>query len=256
MLDQLIEINMKQHDFLATLVKNPDLTIDDLRDNDITPDNTSLLTKDEYKNNPNVVEAFKDDTGKFDENKFNNYYDNARILYANYANEQFVGNVVENFTFGPDAWFAPEDAIYRNDNPIIFLNKIPKANSQGISFITEEYDAGNDLSIRELGQKEKVYDYDTGEWLDWSPNDKAGLFKPIGLPTLVLAQWDEDGTHIEDGIEVQHKAGDIKLNYNGRPYYETLGDREIYNKDILRNSDILTVDGSKWNKLDLKIIWV
>lgn len=250
MLDQLIEINMKQHDFLATLVKNPDLTIDDLRDNDITPDNTSLLTKDEYKNNPNVVEAFKDDTGKFDENKFNNYYDNARILYANYANEQFVGNVVENFTFGPDAWFAPEDAIYRNDNPIIFLNKIPKANSQGISFITEEYDAGNNLSIRELGQKEKVYDYNTGEWLDWSPNDKAGLFKPIGLPTLVLAQWDEDGTHIEDGIEVQHKAGDIKLNYNGRPYYETLGDREIYNKDILRNSDILTVDGSKWNKLD------
>ena len=241
---------MKQHDFLATLVKNPDLTIDDLKDNNITPENSSFLSKSEYKNNPNVIEAFKDETGKFDENKFNTYYDNARILYANYANDELVRNIDKNFTYGPDAWFAPEDAVYRNDNPVIFLNKIPRNNSQGISYITEEYDSGANLSIRELAQREKVFDYDSGNFLDWSPNDKAGLFKPIGLPTLVLAQWDEDGTHIENGIEVQHRAGDIKLNNNGRPYYETLSGRDIYNKDVLRNSDILTVDGSKWNKLD------
>ena len=236
---------MKQHDFLATLVKNPDLTVDDLRESGITPENSSFLSKNEYKNNPNVIEAFKDESGKFDENKFNTYYDNARILYANYASDELVKNIDKNFTYGPDAWFAPADAVYRNDNPIIFLNKIPRNNSQGISYITEEFDDTKNLSIRELGQREKVYDYDTGEFLDWSPNDKAGLFKPMGLPTLVLAQWDEDGTHKENGIDVVHRAGDIKLNYNGRPYYETLGGREIYNKDVLRNSDILTVDGSK-----------
>lgn len=241
---------MKQHDFLATLVKNPDLTIDDLRENDITPDNSSFLSKDEYKNNPNVIEAFKDESGKFDEKKFNTYYDNARVLYANYASDELVNNINTNFTYGPDAWFAPEDAVYRNDNPIIYLNKLPSSTSQGISYITEELNDTKDLSIRELAQKEKVYNYETGKWLDWTPNDKAGLFKPIGLPTLVLAQWDENGTHLENGIQVEHRAGDIKLNANGRPYYETLGGREIYNKDVLRNSDILTVDGSKWNRFD------
>lgn len=94
---------MKQHDFLATLVKNPDLTIDDLRENGITPENSSFLSKDEYKNNPNVLNAFKDESGKFDEKKFNTYYDNARILYANYASDELVKNIDKNFTYGPDA---------------------------------------------------------------------------------------------------------------------------------------------------------
>lgn len=62
---------------------------------------------------------------------------------------------------------------------------------------------------------------------------------------MVLAQWDEDGTHKEDDIIVPHKAGDLKFNTGGKPYYETLSGREMYGKDLLRRSDILTVDGSK-----------
>jgi hypothetical protein len=62
---------------------------------------------------------------------------------------------------------------------------------------------------------------------------------------LVLAQWDEDGTHIVNGREVVHKAGDYKFNEYGDPYYETLGNRPLTGKDILHISDTLTVDGSK-----------
>ena len=240
----------KKYDFLAALVKNPDLTIADLKESDITPANSTLLPKDDYKNIPGVISEFSDESGKFDEKRFDTYYDNARVLYADYANDELVGNIVSNLTYGPDAWFAPEDAVYRNDKPIIAINKTPATDSQGIKYITELYSNSQNLSIRERAQREKVVDFETGEELDYSPNDKAGLFKRFALPTLVLAQYDENGTHLQDGIEVSHQAGDLKLNENGQPYYETLGNREIYNKDVLRNSDILTVDGSKWNKLD------
>ena len=237
---------LKKNDFFAILVKNQDLNITDLRDNGITPENSALLSKNDYKSMPQVQEAFKDDNGKFDEKKFNIAYDNAQILYAHFAGDEFLGNVMENFTYSSDAWFAPKDANFRDDRPIILTNQRPADFSQGISYITKaDYSATPELSIREQAQREKVVNSETGEELDYTPNDKAGLFSRFELPDLVLAQWDEDGTHIEDGIEVQHKAGDLKLNANYKPYYETLGNREIYNKELLRMSDVLTVDGSK-----------
>ena len=243
--------SVKKNDFLATLVKNPDLSISDLKDNGITPENSSLLDKEEYKAMPDVVKAFSDDNGKFDEKKFDSYYDTARILYSDYATDRLSENIITNLTYGEDAWFAPEDAKFRDSRPVIAISKKPASGSQGIKYITESYFGNETLSVRELAQREKIVDFETGKELDYSPNDKAGLFKRFSLPTLVLAQWDEDGTHLEDGVEVSHKAGDLKYNDNGRPYYETLGNREIYNKDVLHNSDVLTVDGSNWNKFDI-----
>ena len=58
---------LKKNDFFAALVKNKDLSITDLRDNGITPENSALLSKNDYKSMPQVQEAFKDDNGKFDE---------------------------------------------------------------------------------------------------------------------------------------------------------------------------------------------
>jgi len=49
---------------------------------------------------------------------------------------------------------------------------------------------------------------------------------------------------------VKHKKGDRKLNANGTYYYEDLGNRSVYGKEVLSAFDTLTVDGSKWNKLD------
>ena len=92
----------KKNDFLATLVKNPDLTLTDLKTAGITPDNTTLLSKEEYKGITGVQEAFKREDGKFDEKKFNTFYDNARILYNNYANDSFLENLPSKLTYSED----------------------------------------------------------------------------------------------------------------------------------------------------------
>lgn len=241
----------KKNDFLATLVKNPDLTLTDLKTAGITPDNTALLSKEEYKSIAGVQEAFKGDDGKFDEKKFNTFYDNARILYSNYANDEFLENLPSKLTYSEDEWYASKDAIYRQSSPVIVKNQRPIDYDQGIKYLTEITTGTNDLSIREQAQNEKVFDFETGQFLDYTPNDKAGVISRFSMPVMVLAQYDTDGTHIENGVEVSHKAGDLKLNDNGKPYYETLGNREIYNKDVLRMSDVLTVDGSPWNAVDI-----
>jgi hypothetical protein len=77
-------------------------------------------------------------------------------------------------------------------------------------------------------------------------------FIPGYRDSLVLAQWDEDGTHQdpETGEWVIHRAGDFKFNEDGDLCYETLGDRDASTKNFLSNFDTITVDGSFWNQFD------
>jgi hypothetical protein len=49
---------------------------------------------------------------------------------------------------------------------------------------------------------------------------------------------------------VKHKKGDRILNENGTYYYENLGSRSVYGKEVLSGFDTLTTDGSFWNGLD------
>jgi hypothetical protein len=69
---------------------------------------------------------------------------------------------------------------------------------------------------------------------------------------LVIAQWDEDGEHIDTltGQTVQHKKGDYKYNNDGTFYYETLNGRDIYGKQVLNKMNTLTVEGTTLNKYD------
>lgn len=234
----------KQYDFLATLAKNPNLSLADIVSAGINCDNSSLLSAEEYKAIPAVKEFFKDDKGAFDEKKFGDFYKMAQIQYADLANEEYLTKLTTELTYGEDEWWAPSEAVYRDTAPRIVVDIKPTDIDFSIGGLNETAFTTADLSIRESAQKEKVVDSETNETLDYTPNDKAGLFSRFTLPTLVLAQYDEDGVHIEDGVEVLHKAGDYKLNENGKFYYETLGNRPIYNKELLKMSDVLTVDGS------------
>jgi hypothetical protein len=101
-----------------------------------------------------------------------------------------------------------------------------------------------DMSVREIAQTQKIYDIETGKFLDKSPNDYAGFFTSFTAPTVVLATYDDDEDELINGEVIKHKKGDIKLNENGAPFYETLGNREIYGKQVLHASDIFSVDGS------------
>ena len=70
--------------------------------------------------------------------------------------------------------------------------------------------------------------------------------------TLVYAQWDEEGTHIdpETGRTVKHRKGDWKTDSSGNYYAETIGGRQLLDAQVISVQDILTKEGTWINKYD------
>lgn len=237
------------NDWLALQLYNPDITFDDLSKLDVNAENTILKSREDYVNMPQIQEAFRKQDGSFDQDKFDKYYDSALRTYNTFISEEFDKQVYDDYIYSPyDTTPYSEDQL---NVPQVAVKHVPNPfqKTNGISNMLAEPMAK--LSVREAAQNAKVFDYETGEFLDWTPNDpgKSGIGF-LGIPTLVLATWDEDGTHLENGIEVKHQKGEYKFNEYGSPYYETLGNRDASTKDILRFSDTLTTDGSAWNKWD------
>lgn len=237
----------KKNDWLAVIVNQPNFDFDDLQEYGITPDNTTIKTEDYYKNLPQIQQIFVDKDGKFDENKFDNFYLGALQSYNEYANNQFTDEIIKSYD--PYDWMAPIDA-KKKDTAITFtIGQNPGLNSFGLSNLR---DIGqSNFSTREIAQRNKVWDPTSETFLDWSPNDKGGFFKALNRPTLALAIYEEDGVHEINGRKFKHKKGDLRLNDEGQPFYEIITpDKEIYGRDVLHYTDTFTVDGSKWNKYD------
>lgn len=240
----------KKNDWVAVLLLNDDnLKFEDVVLHGITPDNTSIESEDYYKNLDIVKEKFSDENGKFDDSKFDKFYNSALASYNKYAESSFEDEILKTL---------PRDRLDisdpTNNNIIDYSATIstikynPDRRTIGIGALGEI--GTPSFSIREVAQANNVRDKD-GNKLDWTPNDKGGLFKSLSRPTLALASWDEDGTHNANGVDVNHKKGDLKFDDNGDPYYEELEKgEEIYGKDILHWTDTITVDGSKLNSVD------
>lgn len=196
-------MDVRENDWIATLLYNPDLSsLEELKGFGVVPSNTDLKPIEEYKKLQDVQEAFTDEkTGKFDENAFTQFYNNAKVAYNDYANNEFLVNAVINYEYSVDDWLAPLDAKRRNDSPVIKLDNRFRGDTNYTSGIggLQSYilDTKQDMSVREIAQTQEVIDYKTGESLGWTPNEKGGLFKSLGRPTVVLAQYDEDGFHDE-----------------------------------------------------------
>lgn len=238
---------VKQHDWVATLFFQPDKSLEDIVNLGITPDNASIKERDYYKEIPAIQEAFKTDEGRFDENKFNNFYQSALMLYNQVETDKLEKNILDTFEYDPVDIFAPIGSKERDVAARMVSYANPLRQSRGISSLTQLGDPTK--SLREIGQENKVFNWDTQQFEDWTPND-LNLFSGVIGPSLVLAAWDEDGEHEVNGRIVKHKRGDLKFTEDGDTYYETLGGRSIEGKEQLHVSDILTVDGSKWNKYD------
>lgn len=238
-------IEQKKNDWLATLFFSPNKTPQDLANLGITTDNSSLLDKEYYKKVPQIQEAFKDKSGNFDDNKFDQYYQTALKLYNDADNSKLVQDLQDFYEYDPNDYFAPIWGKVTNIRPKLVQFPNPERRSRGLSNLRES--SAPTMSIREVAQTNKVFNYDTQQFEYWTPNDWGGL-SAVTRPTLVLAQWDEDGEHEVNGRIVKHNKGDLKFNESGDPFYETLGNRDIANKDILHISDTLTIDGSKWDK--------
>lgn len=239
----------RKNDWLATLFFSPDKSIQDLADYGITTDNSSLQNRDYYKNIPAIQEAFTDDHGNFDNAKYNKFYDDALYLYNEAETNNIIGNIMNTYEYAPGDIFAPIGAKRKDSNAIIYQTMNPERRSVSLTSIGGISDPT--MSVREVGQTSNVFNWETQQFENWSPNDKGGLFSGLTMPTLVLAKWEEDGTHEWNGRIFNHKKGDLKYNDLGDPYYETLGGRDVEGKDLLHYSDVLTTDGSAWNKYDV-----
>lgn len=102
-----------------------------------------------------------------------------------------------------------------NIRPKLVQFSNPERRSRGLSNLRES--SAPTMSIREVAQTNKVFNYDTQQFEDWTPNDWGGL-SAVTRPTLVLAQWDEDGEHEVNGRIVKHNKGDLKFNESGDPF--------------------------------------
>lgn len=240
----------KQNDWLATLYYNPDLDLSDLKKLDITPDNTDFKTASEYKNMSQIAEIFKTEDGQFDNKKFDAFYRGAAQLYNNYANNEYVERLPELLGHINSQWDAPLDAPIIDTAPHFVSHDEENDSAFGLSVIGREGKSPwANKTPTEIAESQEVVDYVTGEGLGWTPEDKGGIFKGLTRPTLVLATYDEDTTETVNGIDVIHRAGDLKYR-NGKPYFETLGDRDPSKKQVLAWTNTFTRESSKWNKYD------
>lgn len=73
---------MKENDYLLNCLSNPTFTTADFREVGLDTNNTSLETKEKYKNLDVVkTNSMFQTNGKFDDAKFDKYYSNVAMSY-------------------------------------------------------------------------------------------------------------------------------------------------------------------------------
>lgn len=225
----------KINDFFAAQLNAPDnFTLLDFYAYGLTPDNTSLKDADYYKGIDKVVERFSDADGKFDENKFNQFYESSRRAYNEWANTDFVNTIVQSIARSPEDITRMQDTNVWDTSTKLFEVDDMWRHQRGFGNLRETGNPSYDY--REVAQANWVHDADDNV-LGYKPNDVGGLFKGLFRKPLYLAT-DENGVPLLDPI-------------NGDPYYKELRDGEShYGKDMLHYSDTLTAEDTWLNKYD------
>ena len=238
-------ITPKENDMLLNMLANPQFTVTDFQSVGLTGDNTNLLSEDKYKASDKIRnhEFFQDENGNFDEAKFHDFYVGAGYFYNQLTTQNYDQAILDQAVYSEDnIWVAPEK---RKQSQAPQLVKQANQNLVTSSLDSVGKRGPRTKSISEIAQTQQVYDTKTGEWKD-SPNDS---FFDNFFDTLVLATYDEDVIDPETG-EKLHSKGEYKLNEEGTYYYETLGGRDVYGKQVLNKMNVLTTDGSAANKFD------
>lgn len=243
----------KTKDIFLNIAANPDLTLEDLVSVGLTSENTVLLDRAQYASNERVQDMFRDSEGNFDERKFNTFYDLAEQSYNIIAQDEANISLLDVTAYDADNIFVDPSKRKRVDKP--YAVKLPNPDRLNVGITRIGKIGPRTLSQDEIAQTQEVLlnpvavQQGAKPIYGKSPNDS--WFEDF-WDTKVMAAWDEDGTHIDPvtGKEVQHKAGDLKLNENGTYYYESLDGRSVYGKRILNKFNTLTTDGSALNKYD------
>ena len=236
---------MKENDLILNILANPSFTLEDFKTVGLTSDNTGLQSEDKYLASAKIqqISSFKDTNNNFDKAKFHNFYVQASAVYNQLATDDYDKKILEQAQFSKDnIWVSPEKRtidykpkLVKKANPNLVNNSLDQFGQMG----------NRTMSVAEIAQTQKVVNPLTGEQSD-SPNDS---FFSNYFNTLVLAQYDEDVVDKKTG-QVIHEKGSLKYNENGLPYYEELAGRDVHGRQVLNKMDVLTTDGSTWNKFD------
>lgn len=244
----------REHDIMMDMIANQGMSFDNLVTVGLNANNTSLQDMSTYESNEWVRDHFKDQYGEFDKTQFEAFYNNAKVYYNALASANYDKSMKRQATYHRDNIFAPIEQRRKGPDFVEFQMANPYQTTSSI------YELGRvgerTKSIDEIAQANKVLlnpttageNLENAQWGD-TPNDSFwGYF----TDTLVMAQYDKDGTHIDPftGEQVEHKAGDLKLDNTGNFYYEKLDGRDIYGRRVLNKMNVLTTDGSFWNKYD------
>ena len=148
----------KPNDIFVATIGNPTATTYDLMTLNVTPENSSFFTKEQYKESKFVQDTFKDKDGKFDDIAFNNAFNLAAAHYVEMSDDEYLKNLTTvqyspfDVTRPKDAkTFKVEVAFEKDYNPFKQLYS-----RTGINSVND-----NNLSLREIAQQGKVYDPDT-----------------------------------------------------------------------------------------------
>jgi hypothetical protein len=91
---------MKKYDWFAARLFQPELSTIDFYNSGVTPENTDIKAKDYYKSLPDVVNAFTEN-GTFNEQKFENFYNNALLTYNQYSTDEYGKLVLSEYEYDP-----------------------------------------------------------------------------------------------------------------------------------------------------------
>lgn len=248
---------MKQNDWIVANINNPEFDVQDFKYiSEMSLDNTQLLPKEEYLKSSYILEndRFKNQNGEFSNNLFDNFYKEAANKFAQFSTE----NIIDDYQYEYDMFDAlrPTGGKIKNPNFILQSQVNPEHVSIGVKGFNEI--SLSDKSKRELAQNSKIYDPESGKYLDYSVNDLSltsnplEYFKSLFSEPLVYATYDEDTIEIDPITkqQVKHVKGEWKVNNEGEYYTEKLGDRSLIGKQVVSALDYLTPETSNIQKYD------
>lgn len=157
-------IEQKKNDWLATRFFSPDKTLQDLANLGITTDNSSLQEEDYYKNIPQIQEAFKTDSGDFDDLKFDKYYQDILSSYNEADNAKLVSTIMDSYNYDPYDYFAPIGGKVRDVSSKFVKFANPERRSRGLTNLRET--SAPTMSLREVAQQNKVFNVETQQFED------------------------------------------------------------------------------------------
>lgn len=239
----------EKKDWFSLYYQNQDAKYSDYLNNGITSNDVQLRDKEFYKTNDRIVQAFTDETGKFNEQLFDNFYTSALLSFNNFSTGDFIDNEIPYIADDIMSGIALPGEKLQDINISINKERNPFIKSKGINSVLGYTET--DQTEYELAQSNRIWDTENNRWLDSTPED-LGFWGTLTDKPIIFARYDEDTEVVdpETGRIVKHLKGEMKLDENGRPYYETLGNRDAANREFLSPFNVITREGSGWNKID------